>query len=60
MYVVCGHSEAVKNGNVSWHASLSVDGAKASGAVIGDRWILTAANNLLPKGGATTAQKVKA
>ncbi|XP_031432890.1 transmembrane protease serine 9-like [Clupea harengus] len=53
---VCGRP--VKNGTVSWQISVSVDGVKGAGAVIGDRWVLTAASNLLPKGAAITAQQV--
>ncbi|XP_041962294.1 transmembrane protease serine 9-like isoform X2 [Alosa sapidissima] len=54
---VCGRPETVKNGNVPWFVSVSVDGGKGAGSVIGNRWILTAASSLLPRGDATTTTR---
>ncbi|XP_068591550.1 ovochymase [Cebidichthys violaceus] len=46
---IIGGSDAPDN-TIPWQVLLSVDGARGGGMVIGDRWIMTAAHNLIKNG----------
>ncbi|XP_057901202.1 complement C1r subcomponent isoform X2 [Melospiza georgiana] len=43
--------KAAKRGNFPWQALTGING-RGGGALLGDRWILTAAHTIFPKGGA--------
>uniref|UniRef100_A0A674EWD2 complement subcomponent C1r n=1 Tax=Salmo trutta TaxID=8032 RepID=A0A674EWD2_SALTR len=44
---------------IPWQVMLSVDGGRAGAMVIGDRWIMTAANNLVQKGKLVLKEKLR-
>ncbi|XP_071372053.1 complement C1r-A subcomponent-like [Centroberyx affinis] len=46
---IIGGSAAPEN-TIPWQVFLSVDGSRAGGMVIGDRWVMTAASNLVHYG----------
>ncbi|KAL2084742.1 hypothetical protein ACEWY4_020260 [Coilia grayii] len=56
---VCGRPPSVNNSSIPWQISLSAAGVERPGTIIGDRWMLTAATNLMPKGAAISKEQVK-
>ncbi|XP_068179770.1 ovochymase [Antennarius striatus] len=55
---IIGGSEAPKN-TIPWQVLLSVDGKRAGGMVIADRWIMTAAHVLIQNGNPASNEVVR-
>ncbi|KAL7393553.1 hypothetical protein ABVT39_012741 [Epinephelus coioides] len=55
---IIGGSEAPEN-TIPWQVMLSVDGGRGGGMVIADRWIMTAAHNLVHDGNPASKDTVR-